>query len=378
MSVSFNAQSFTVDVSKTDNLIETLRKKYKLPGVQVTVKDLDSGKSWNFVRGYSNRKTLKPLDKNTLMQIGSTTKSFTASLVLLTEAESEAGRLGKTFNIHQTVGDWLPEYPEWKHITIRQLLNMTSGIFNYTDSDPLIKKIATKPGKIWQKTELVDVARAHKPVVLFPAGTDFNYSNTNYILAEMILERVTGQSFEALMEGLFKKYPDYFKHTYYSPVKIPAGMAHGYYTNTEYAFLTNKDITAINMSWGRAAGAILSTSADLTNWAGLILSDKFLPVKQQHEMKTLVCIEKACKPGSTLKPRSKFLGYGLGIAKSRDKKYGDIWQHSGGTLGFHAFFIYVPEKKLAISVITNLNGPDKTNQMDAVEITYAVRDLLTF
>lgn len=166
-----------LDPIQVQLLISTLQKNHQLPGVQVSVKDTETGNSWSFSSGYRCKETLEPLENIHHMQVGSITKSFIASLVLLLEADSENGLLGVAFNIDQTIGDWLPQYPKWKSIKIRNLLNMTSGIYNYTDIE-LFTSILKDPKRVWQSNELVALAYSQNSSILFPQGTRYSYSNT--------------------------------------------------------------------------------------------------------------------------------------------------------------------------------------------------------
>src|ERR1700733_7263669 len=115
ISVCFNVfAKVELDPAQIQLLMNTLQETKHLPGIQVAIKDTETGKLWSFSSGYRNQEVLDPLKNSDLMQIGSTTKSFIASLALLLEADSESGLLGFAFNIDQTIGDWLPQYPEWQ------------------------------------------------------------------------------------------------------------------------------------------------------------------------------------------------------------------------------------------------------------------------
>lgn len=367
-----------LDASKMQQLINTLQQKHHLPGIQIGIKDTNTGRLWSFSSGYSNTKTLVPLKNDDLMQIGSVTKSFIASLVLLLEADSERGSLGISFNIDQTLSNWLPQYPKWQHIKIRNLLNMTSGIPNYTDEKSLFSAILNDPKKIWQDHELINLVYSQTPNLSFPQGTKYSYSNTNYILVGMILEKITGLSLETLIhERIIKKYSFCFHHTSYSPKTYPnteiSSMAHGYSMDPKkHTEFYEQDITSKNLSWAGAAGAIISTASDLANWPGILFSSDFLPEKQRGELMSLICMDPNCQSGSPLPKDSRLLGYGLGVARLYDTGYGYTWTHTGGTLGYHSLFIYLPEKSLIISVIVNQIGPAIDGEDDVTFIAHQV------
>jgi D-alanyl-D-alanine carboxypeptidase len=120
----------------------------------------------------------RPVDQDALYQMGSTSKSFTAAAILQLEA---AGKL----SIDDTLGKWLPEYPAWKDVTIRRLLNMTSGIPNYSETEWMSRVWAKEPMRPLALKELADAAYPSATNRL-PVSKGYHYSNTNYVLAAMI------------------------------------------------------------------------------------------------------------------------------------------------------------------------------------------------
>jgi D-alanyl-D-alanine carboxypeptidase len=135
-----------------------------------------------------------PVDQDTLYQIGSTSKSFTVAVLLQLEA---AGKL----SIDDTLGNWLPEYPAWKDVSIRRLLNMTSGIPNYSETEWISRAWAADPMRAFTLKELADAAYPSATNKL-PVSQGYHYSNTNYVLAGMIAEKASGQSFRDLVHEL--------------------------------------------------------------------------------------------------------------------------------------------------------------------------------
>jgi D-alanyl-D-alanine carboxypeptidase len=124
-----------------------------------------------------------PVPPNAVWQIGSNTKAFTSVMLLQLEA---AGKL----SVHDTLGKWLPQYPAWRHITIKRLLDMTSGIPDYTEQPDFLKAVASAPARTFSEAQLVGYV-AHLPV----GKAIYHYSNTDYILAQMITERVTHDTY---------------------------------------------------------------------------------------------------------------------------------------------------------------------------------------
>ena len=124
-----------------------------------------------------------PVRPDSVWQIGSNTKAFTSVLLLQLEAEHR-------LSIDDTLGTWLPQYPQWEDVTIRRLLNMTSGIATYDDQPAWYADYAADPHTYFSPERLVGY------VLDAPATSGYSYSNTNYVLAEMIIERVTGTSYQ--------------------------------------------------------------------------------------------------------------------------------------------------------------------------------------
>ena len=144
-----------------------------------------------FAGKVSRDPTARPVDQDALYQTGSTSKSFTVAVILQLEA---AGKL----SIYDTLGKWLPEYPAWKDVTIRQLLNMTSGIPNYSETEWMSRVWAKEPMRALTLKELVDAVYPSATNQL-PVSKGYHYSNTNYVLAAMIAEKASGKSFTDLV-----------------------------------------------------------------------------------------------------------------------------------------------------------------------------------
>jgi D-alanyl-D-alanine carboxypeptidase len=158
-----------------DGVVET-----GAPGVVGLVRTGEQ--TWQGASGLGDLRAKRPARAGDRFRIGSVTKSFVATVVLQLVGE---GRLRLDDNLER----WLPGLvPGGEQITARHLLNHTSGLYNYTDDLP-------EPPRRFRPRELVAIATGHKP--LFAPGTQFSYSNTNYIPAGLVVERVTGQRLAA-------------------------------------------------------------------------------------------------------------------------------------------------------------------------------------
>jgi D-alanyl-D-alanine carboxypeptidase len=167
----------------------------KVTGVAAYVSFGDAGPAIEAFAGKTSRDSdAKPVDQDTLYQMGSTSKSFVVAVLLQLEAE---GKL----SVEDTLGKWLPEYPAWKDVTIRHRLDMTSGIPNYSETERMSRAWADEPMRAFTLKELADAAYP-SPTNQLPVSKGYHYSNTNFILAAMIAEKATGKSFRDLVHAM--------------------------------------------------------------------------------------------------------------------------------------------------------------------------------
>ena len=262
-----------------------------------------------------------PMRPDARLRVGSITKTFVSTVTLQLVGE---GRL----SLDDTVERWQPGLiPNGAHITVRQLLNHTSGIFNYTDDEAFIQSALAHPLQAHTPHELVAVATAQPPV--FAPGTSWSYSNTNYIVIGLILERVTHRSVSTLLRQRIIR-PLRLHDTVYptrSP-NIPGYHAHGYLPPTlSDAFPPpwggqNRyvDISRYSPTFAGAAGALISNPDDLRGFYRALLSGRLLRPAQLAEMKTMVELD-------------PMYGYGLGLF-TIETPCGRIWGHDGGIPGY--------------------------------------------
>lgn len=309
-------------------IIDEDRVKYHIPSIEVSIICPNEDFPRDFVSGTTLINGDIPITPEHLFQIGSETKSFMAAIILQLESE---GRL----SIQDPIGKYLADLPQaWQNITIQQLLNHTSGIFNYTDVEEFwAGLIASDFQREWTVNELLNFSFDKTPY--FSPGQGWKYSNTNYILAGMIIEASTQNPIETeLNNRIFA--PLQLNHTYFLPHAYDADtlqvMAHGYY-HSDDALRGEIDATTYNMSIANTAGAIVSTSHDTAIWLkSLLKTNSVLADTQLKEMMTRVSF----KDGKEIPKTSKMSGYGLGIGGGVNTSIGkgEIWGHSGGTIGY--------------------------------------------
>ncbi|MDQ1070523.1 serine hydrolase domain-containing protein [Streptomyces canus] len=324
-----------------------------VPGVTLTAKD--GGSTWSTTAGVGNLKTHAPRSADDRYRVGSITKTFVSTVLLQLEAE---GRL----SLDDTVEKWLPGVVhgnghDGSRITVRQILNHTSGIFTYTADETFGRTYFLKDGFLEHRydtktpEQLVAIAMAHQPD--FAPGTSWNYSNTNYVVAGMVIQKVTGRS-----------YGEEIRHRIIDPlhltatsvpgtrVTVPQPSSRAYSKLAQTATGPTYDVTRLNPSLASSSGEMISDSADLDRFYAALLKGRLLPPKQLKEMKTTVPVEGI--------PNA---GYGLGLI-DRELSCGvHVWGHDGGIHGSNSVAVTTADGRH--SVAFNFNG-DWSGDTDAV------------
>ncbi|WP_418957066.1 serine hydrolase domain-containing protein [Streptomyces tritici] len=258
-------------------------------------------------------------------RIASITKTFTATVLLQLQAE---GRL----DLDDTVEKHLPGVVrghghDGRKVTVRQLLNHTSGIYNYTE-DPAFQQRVFGSGFLrhrydtWTPRQLVGVAMAHEPH--FAPGASWHYSNTNFVLAGMVIEKVTGRPYGTAVENRIVK-PLKLRATSVPGTdhRMPRPHSAAYSKLDGGADGPTHDVTALNPSIAGAAGEIVSDSADLQTFFRALLQGRLIPAAEMRELTTTL-------PVSAEHPRHR---YGLGISWQKLSCGKEIWGHGGGIHG---------------------------------------------
>ena len=309
-------------------LVNKEKDKFNIPGLSLSILLPNQSSVIKFTAGTRSIENKTPLDSNSLFQVGSVTKTFTA-LLLAREINN------KHISLSDKLSKFFPEYPKWKNITIEQLINQTSGIYDYISSPGWWQKVYANE-KIWQAHDLVNIA--YKYSNDFSSGSAWRYSNTNYVILGMILEKVTNEPLTNLMNNLFETAN--LKDTYYLinpyPKNVMEKMAHGYWQDVEQRV----DTTAINGSWIQSAGAIVSTTNDLTRW-------------EKYFYKSQIPFD--LKNTTTGKSLNSFneIGYSFGAFRMNTPE-GLVWFTPGLTPGYTSMIAYAPCLDVYFSYSANL------------------------
>jgi D-alanyl-D-alanine carboxypeptidase len=299
-----------------------------------------------------------PASTSELWPIGSNTKAFTAVILLQLEAEGKV-------SINDTLGKWLPQYPAWRNITIKRLLNMTSGIADYAVQPAFVATLAAGLSTGFSAAQLVSYAVG---VPLGPAG--YSYSDTNYILAQMIIERATHDSYA---DQLTKRIiiPLRLRSLCYAPYTCPAAdaarMPTGYFFMSGVPSLLGQPVPPLALTWAQGAGGIVSSLADMTTWDRALYQGQELPPPQQRQLESLVS-EATGKPipATTLADPA---GYGLGVQQGTSQQLGTEWDYIGGTLGHRVGHVYFPRSGIIIAFAVNSATDQDNEALGALEVS---------
>ncbi|WP_370935784.1 serine hydrolase domain-containing protein [Amycolatopsis sp. cg13] len=299
----------------------------------VQIRTVHNGHSRTVTAGVSELDSRKPVSPHGRFRIGSTTKSFVATVVLQLVAEHRIG-------LDTPVERYLPGLlPHGNEITVRMLLQHTSGLYNYLRT---ISLAGTDLEKVryqhFSPEQLVAIATAQP--LDFPPGSAYSYSNTNYTVLGMLIERTTGHAWgDEAAKRILR--PLGMHHTVIpgDRTKIPGRHAHGYQEVNEKLV----DVTELNPSVAGAAGEIVSTTADLDTFVQALAAGRLVP-------RTLL--------GQMTTPRSATEKYGLGL-ETRTTPCGiPVFGHTGGIPGYGTIaFTSADGKRRVEASLTFGRGP---------------------
>ncbi|MFD5921685.1 serine hydrolase domain-containing protein [Kitasatospora sp. NPDC058201] len=295
-------------------VLNTLVRDDGLPAALASVKGRD-GRTRTYTAGTGDLATGSKVPRDGQVRIGSNTKTFTAVVVLQLVAE---GKLG----LDDFVDTHLPglvrgEGIDGSTITVRHLLQHTSGLpeyGNHLDDDEIRYRYV-------EPRDLIDIALRY-PADAAP-GKVWGYSNTNYVLAGLIVQKVTGRPLAEEIDRRIVK-PVGLRHTYFpAPGDMTIREPHpkGYHRNPTDGPL--REYTEMDPSWGWAAGQLISTNSDLNRFFGALLGGELLPDAQLAEMRTTVPVG---GPSD--------LRYGLGLTSRALSCGGVYWGHGGDIAGY--------------------------------------------
>lgn len=298
--------------------------------------------------GPANLETGDSLTPDDQFRIASASKPLVATVVLQL---AESGEIDLDAPIADYVPEALTAIPNVQTATVRQMLQMTSGIFNYTESDVFNDAVFDDPSYMWTAAETLSFIIDEEPY--FEPGADYYYSNSNYTLAHVLIENVTGESLAdeletrifapAGMDNCYLETPDVFAQ----------GIARGYQLDDDDKYI---DVTEVNDGTGLGDGGIVCTVADLARFLPALMNGEYLGEDMLAQMLDTVDDGEGGQ-------------YGLGIGYD-ETEYGMMVSHDGASSGFQSSMLYLLDVD---GVMVTL-----TNNLDSEIMEDLVFDLLDF
>ncbi len=346
-------------------LLDSLHREYRFPGMTAAY-ILPDGTIVSTATGLADIESGIEMTTDSRMLAASIGKSFVAATVLSLVQDN---RVNPDDPISTWLGDrpWFDRLPNHDSITLRQLLNHTSGIANHVELDAFAGDLS----KRWQwlqnpftPEELV--AYVLDRPALFAAGEGWAYSDTGYILAGMIIERVTGHRYEEKLRRRFLV-PLALNHTDPSNQRQLPGLVPGYTSSDNIFGLPVKTTVSDGvMAWHPGiewtGGGLISNPRDLVKWAKVLFEGDAMSGNYVDDLLRPVPVSKT-RPG---------LFYGLGVTIAKNNPLGPVYGHKGWIPGYISSMCYYAEKEIAVAFQINTD----VNMLGASEVMKTIQNRL--
>lgn len=340
-----NKQINNPDTSKTDQIESIINKvgdslttkvkkagyediDFSSPGVVIAL--WSDELNFNYIKsfGVSDIETNEPMKNNILFRIGSITKTFVITVFLQLVDE-------KKVSLDDKLQKFFPDFQRSDEVTLRQLCNMTSGIFNFWETEAFVEWITNHPEKPITPLEVISWVK--DVPFYFNPGTGIHYSNTNTYLLSLIIEQITGNKIEdEVKTRLIDKL--HLNNTFFPTViSFPAGIPYskGYIVDADNKIKKDyTDFLTPCLSW--SAGAMISNIEDIKIWIEACAGGSLISDSTHQERKKTIAWDEAK------------MSYGLGIME-----YKGFWGHGGNIMGYSTVILRSPERKTTIAVMIN-------------------------
>jgi D-alanyl-D-alanine carboxypeptidase len=361
----------TIDPAALQAAVDATARELRIPGAVVEVRTPQG--NFTAAVGTTQRGAEVPPDGDTHFRIASITKTMTSAVIVLLAQE---GKL----QFSDPISKYVPNVPNGENITIAELLKMRSGLYGFTDDPEFAATLDADPTKVWTPQEVLAIGFRHPP--LFPPGTAYDYSNTNYVLLGLVAEKVDGKPLAQVFQDRLYC-PLGLTQTLFpasSDTSIPDPYSHGYmYGGSAYAMvdmpyppdvqaaaeagtLQPIDYTNQNPSYAMAAGAAISTANDLATWIRALVDGQVFNADLQRQWLD------SPQPADPAKPAEP--QYGYGIERQSIAPDVTLYYHFGELPGFNSFSGYDPGNKVTLVLWSNLTlSPDSRSTANALLLT---------
>jgi D-alanyl-D-alanine carboxypeptidase len=331
--------TFPADTQKQlQDALTAVMKKDHIPGVLIGVWAPGKG-DWVHAEGVAGFPGAPGTGSDLKMRlddrvrIASNTKTFTAVTVLILAQEG-------FFKLDDPIDKYVFGVPNGDEVTIRQLLNMTSGVYSFTEDPAFGRRFTRDPLMSMTPQEMIVIAAEHGPD--FPPGTDWHYSDTNYEILGLLIQNVTGQDAGDVIMNRVCYRLGLRDTSFPTTAPMPEPYSRGYVYQGDHGGTGPgsgyKDYTFLNPQVPWTGGAMVSTLGDLRTWAQALGSGSLLTPEMQKEQFTWVDI-----PGTDGKNK-----YGLGVMELFGFR-----GHHGAIFGFNSIILYSPVEKATVVIVTN-------------------------
>jgi D-alanyl-D-alanine carboxypeptidase len=318
------------------SLVSSALEEFAVPGAGVGI--WTSHEHWVRTFGEANVASERPVLLRDHFGIRSITKSFVVTLVMQLVAQN-ANAIG----LDDPIARYVPDIPNGDQITLRQLANMTSGLYNYTRSPGFAQAVGANPTRSWTTDELLDFAfhETSHPPIDFQPGARFEYSNTNTLVLGKFIEAVTKQRFEDVLSDEILT-PLRLKSTaYLTGTQLPRPAVSGYQGFTSEG---TPDEVVVSLSGLGFAGAMASTLSDLVHWGRALAGGTLLPPDLQSQ-------RFQSRPASEDPASPVYDAYGMGIGT-----VGGWWGHTGEGVGFEAAVFHQIDRHETFAILLNASN----------------------
>ncbi len=306
--------------------------------------------AWTGSVGEADARSHRPVTERTLFATGSITKTFVAALMLKLAEDH-------VLDLDDPLSRWVPEFPDSRKITLRQLLNHTSGTSDFADQSAFWKAQLRDDDVVWTPRRTLRYA----PKNASDPGEDWSYSNTNYILAGLVIERATHSTVARQLHRRLLKGTRFARIVLQGDERPRGPVAVGHQDvdgdadleptpNNPYVPSTTEATTA----W--TAGGMLASAQDLARAGDELFRGSLISEASRREMTHFIPTRTRYWPE-----------YGLGLARA-DLGGVQVWTHTGDSFGFHADLAYIPEREITVAATVNKqsNAPGQDALIDAL------------
>ena len=314
-----------------DNGIETYGGK----GISVAVM-IPGEETWVGVSGVSYGTT--PITTDMLFSAGSITKTFTAMTVIQLAEEG-------VLTLEDSLYEWVPDYLNIDNtITIRQLLNHTCGIYNFTENSELWAAIFADLTRSWMMEEVLS---NYVLDPYFPKGTGWHYSNTGYLLLRLIIREAAGTDISTQYRERFFEPLGLDRSFLAVEEALPGNVAHGWFDLDGDNIYDDFSNIPANAFYTAIGGGVFSTPEDLAKWAKALFHDRLVLSQQYFDQ---MIDFHTPTPGEPL-----VYGYGLGAIWFSPELFNnlEVWGHGGNPLGYAAGCLYLVDYGVCIGIMDN-------------------------